>query len=137
MLVISAVKYLNSKMYHTVLKLLNIFWLLFTVNILKFICSEIRVDRDMAGYMRYRQSSLHRVHARKATSQEDFCNSCASECNLSGVSRVRRHLGCCFLHICRSAAWLLPSLKSAFSAAWTRPQYYYSAVMDVHETRLQ
>lgn len=43
------------------------------------------MDRDTAGYMRYKQSSLQRVHARKATSQEDFCNSCASECNLSEV----------------------------------------------------
>lgn len=70
-------------MYRTVLKLLNIFQgLLFTVNILKFICSEIKVDRNMAGYMRYKQSSLQRVDARKTTSQEDFYNSSASECNL-------------------------------------------------------
>jgi len=54
LLVISAIKYLNSKVYHSVLKLLNFFQgLLFTVNILKFLCSEIRVDRDMAGYVRY------------------------------------------------------------------------------------
>lgn len=75
-------------MYHTVLKLLNIFpGLLFTVNMLKFLCSEITVDRDMAGYKRYKQSSLWGIDARKTTAQEDFCT---SECTLSGVNRVRR-----------------------------------------------
>lgn len=57
-------------MYHTVLKSLSIFQgVLFAVNILKFLCSEIRVDSDMAGYVRYKQSLLWRVDARKATSQ--------------------------------------------------------------------
>lgn len=133
MLVISAIKYPNSKIYHTVLKLLNIFqgWL-FTVSILKFLCYVIRVDRGTAEHVKYKQSSLCSVDARKATSLGCFCNSCTSECNLWGVSEVRRHLWLllhpCVLKYCYTTTH---SLKWAFAVAWAIPQYYME-VMGVH-----
>lgn len=59
-------------MYHTVLKLLNIFQgLLFTVRILKFLCYAIKMDRVAVAYMRCKQSFLWSVVARKETSQGD------------------------------------------------------------------
>lgn len=121
MLVISAIKYPNSKTYHTVLKLLNIFqgWL-FTVSILKFLCYVIRVDRGTAGHVKYKQSSLCSVDARKATSLGCFCSSCASECNLWGVSEVRRHL---WLLLDPSTAILQPIL---WNELLQRPEPYHN-----------
>lgn len=93
LLVICAVKYLNSKMYLIVLKLLNIFQgLLFTVRILKFLCYAIKMDRVAVGYMRCKQSLLWSVVARKSNFTGRLWDSHASECNLWGVNRVRRDL---------------------------------------------
>lgn len=99
------------------MKLLNIFQglLLIVLNILKFLCSMIRVVRDMAGIWQgtwdVRNCCGEQI-ARKTSSQKDFCNSSMYECSLSGVNRVRRHFRDCLLQVYRSTAVLQTVLWS-------------------------